>query len=299
MVGTEEKPGHEKNSELKRDFKHWEKIKDCVDQCIDIMMNYRQSGHPGGSRSKVHALLTTMLSGVMKWDIRNPEKRFSDRFVLGAGHTIPLVYASLAVLKEVMRYKYRQTRDEKYAFVHSDSKILYYEDLAGFRRRGGLSGHAEMGGKTHFLKFNTGPTGVRVFMIEGEGGLTDGATHETANSAWGMALDNLHFLVDWNNYGIDDHKASDVLFGTAADWFAPHGWNVFGAENGSDWEQLSEALWEMVTADNPGRVPSVTWFRTRKGRDYLKYGPMRLYSQMVQDCFGQKEKNPQAPVCPG
>ena len=71
-----------------------------------------------------------------------------------------------------------------------------------FRRRGGLSGHAEMQGKTLFLKFNTGPSGhgspavtgialalragaegVRVFILEGEGGLTPGAFHETANSA--------------------------------------------------------------------------------------------------------------------
>ena len=42
-------------------FQHWEKIKDVVDQCIDMTLNYRQSGHPGGSRSKVHALLTTLL----------------------------------------------------------------------------------------------------------------------------------------------------------------------------------------------------------------------------------------------
>ena len=36
-------------------FPHWEKSKDITDQFIDLMLNYRQSGHPGGSRSKVHA----------------------------------------------------------------------------------------------------------------------------------------------------------------------------------------------------------------------------------------------------
>ena len=34
-----------------------------------------------------------------------------------------------------------------------------WKDLLGFRRRGGLAGHAEMEGKTLFLKFNTGPRG--------------------------------------------------------------------------------------------------------------------------------------------
>ena len=41
---------------LKHEFKYWEITKDLIDQCIDIMLNLRQSGHPGGSRSKVHAL---------------------------------------------------------------------------------------------------------------------------------------------------------------------------------------------------------------------------------------------------
>ena len=41
------------------EFAQWEVVKDLVDECIDLMLNYRQSGHPGGSRSKVHALLSS------------------------------------------------------------------------------------------------------------------------------------------------------------------------------------------------------------------------------------------------
>ena len=47
-------------------FDRWEVVKDLVDEMIDLMLNYRQSGHPGGSRSKVHAMLATMLSGAMR-----------------------------------------------------------------------------------------------------------------------------------------------------------------------------------------------------------------------------------------
>ena len=66
--------------QLGQDFPYWEKTKDIVDQLIDIILNYRQSGHPGGSRSKVHILLSLMLSGTMRWDIRQPEKRFARSF---------------------------------------------------------------------------------------------------------------------------------------------------------------------------------------------------------------------------
>ena len=82
-------------NELSQDFPHWEVIKDLIDNTIDIILNYRQSGHPGGSRSKVHYFVSLLLSGAMRWDIRHPEKRFGDRFVLVAGHCAPLVYATL------------------------------------------------------------------------------------------------------------------------------------------------------------------------------------------------------------
>ncbi len=277
--------------ELTPQFEHWEKTKDLVDNLLDVVLNYRQSGHPGGSRSKVPALIVTLLSGAMRWDIRHPEKRFGDRFVLVGGHTIPLIYCTLAVFNEALRIKYAQSGDARYAVPNPDERMLTWEDLLNFRRRGGLSGHAEMEGKTLFLKFNTGPSGhgspaaagealalkragaggVKVFAFEGEGGLTPGANHETFNSAWGLALDNLYYVVDWNDFGIDDHPVSSVVYGTPQDWFASHGWRVFGAEFGSEWGPVTQAILGMVLGENPNRVPSVTWVKTRKGRGYLKY----------------------------
>jgi len=270
-------------------FPYWEKTKDLVDQLIDITLNYRQSGHPGGSRSKVHALLATLLSGVMRWDIRRPEKRFGDRFVLVAGHTIPLIYATMAVLDEALRVKFIQTGDERYRL--REDRAVFWEDLLGFRRRGGLPGHAEMAGKTLFLKSNTGPSGhgspvaagealalkragaagVKVFAFEGEGGLSTGVTHETMNSAWGLALDNLVYVVDWNDFGIDAHSISAVTHGGPAEWFGAHGWRVYGAEQGSEWAPVTRALLAATMAENPGKAPTCVWVKTRKGRGYGKY----------------------------
>ena len=186
-------------AELKQDFKYWEITKDLIDQCIDIMLNLRQSGHPGGSRSKVHAMVSTLLSGAMRWDIREAGKRFADRYVLVAGHCNPVVYATLAVMNEALRIKYRQTGDSKYLNFKGDDYQLVWEDLLTLRQNGGLPGHAEMEGKTLFFKANTGPSGhgspyaagealalkyagtpdVKVFAFEGEGGFTTGASHET------------------------------------------------------------------------------------------------------------------------
>jgi transketolase len=273
------------------DFARYEIVKDLVDECIDLSLNYRQSGHPGGSRSKVHMMLGLLLSGGMRWDVLRPWRRFGDRFVLSAGHTVPLVYATLAVLNEAMRARHESTGDQAFAFPDDGRWALTWEWLLKLRRNGGLPGHAEMEGRTLFLKFNTGPSGhgmppaagealalklagageVKVFVFEGEGGLTPGSAHETKNTAWGLGLDNLVFMLDWNDYGIDPRPASSVVHGEPEDWFAPYGWRVAGTEQGMDWAPVTRTVLD-VACDAGAGVPSVAWFKTIKGRGYGKQG---------------------------
>ena len=277
--------------ELENYYPHWEVTKDLIDQCIDIMLNLRQSGHPGGSRSKVHAMVMTLLSGAMRWDIREAGKRFGDRFVLVAGHANPMVYATLAVLNEAMRIKYRQTGDSKYQHNKGKDFQLVWEDLLLLRRNGGLPGHAEMEGKTLFFKFNTGPSGhgspvaagealalklakvpeVKVFAFEGEGGFTAGASHETLNSAWGLGLGNLVYFMDWNDFGIDARPFSSVMYGTPNDWFGSHGWHVEGTMEGESWSELTEAYHRLLVEKADPNIPKVLYAKLRKGRGYYKY----------------------------
>ena len=273
------------------DFAKWEIIKDVIDQQIDLMLNYRQSGHPGGSRSKVHYLVSLLLSGAMRWDIRHPDKKFGDRFVLVAGHTAPLVYATLSTFNEALRLMHEKTGDEKYLVGGGAERMLTWEDILDFRNLGGLPGHVEMAGKNLFCKFNTGPSGhgapvcageamalkragagqVKVFGIEGEGGHTAGCWHETKNSAYGLGLDNLHMIIDWNDFGIDPHKTSSIVHGTPRDWFSSYGWDVFEADDGSDWADVTRALLEMTHGDNTPLRPSMMFGKTQKGRGYYKY----------------------------
>jgi transketolase len=275
----------------KTNFAHWEILKDVIDQQIDLMLNYRQSGHPGGSRSKVHYMISLLLSGAMRWDIRNPGKAFADRFVLVAGHTVPMVYAMLSTFNEALRLMHEKTGDDKYLVVGGSERAMTWEDLLGFRDVDGLPGHAEMAEKNLFCKFNTGPSGhgapactgeaialkragageVKVFGFEGEGGHTAGCWHEAKNSSYGLGLDNLHIVLDWNDFGIDSHNTSSVVHGTPRDWFTSYGWDVFEAPNGSDWEDVTRGLLEMTKGDNTPLRPGMMFGKTRKGRGYHKF----------------------------
>jgi transketolase len=277
-------------NDLKQHFAKWEIVKDLIDQCIDIMLNLRQSGHPGGSRSKVHGMVSTLLSGAMRWDIRDAGKVFSDRYVLVAGHTNPVVYATLAVLNEALRIKHKQTKLDKYTHYKGEDFQLVWEDLITLRNNKGLPGHAEMEGKTLFFKFNTGPSGhgspaaagealalkyanvpeVKVFAFEGEGGLTTGASHETMNSAWGLGLGNLVYFLDWNDFGIDARPFSSIVYGTPEDWFGSHGWHVEGTSNVEDWEELTNAYYRLLVTNADPNTPKVIFGKGTKGRGYHK-----------------------------
>ena len=278
-------------SVLKQNYQYWEVTKDLIDQCIDISLNLSQSGHPGGSRSKVQGMLITLLSGAMRWDLRDPSKRFADRFVLVAGHDNPLVYSTLAILNESLRIKYEQTRDSKYLVRNSEEFQLTWEDLLMLRRNKGLPGHAEMEGKTLFFKFNTGPSGhgsppaagealahklagtdqVKVFAFEGEGGLSTGATHETLNSAWGLGLGNIVYYIDWNDYGIDSRPFSSIVKSTPQELFETKGWHVEGTDDCEDWESFTTAYYDLLVGKAKNNIPKMIYAKSRKGRGYYVF----------------------------
>jgi len=296
--------------ELKPHFRHWQTIGDLMDQSIDLMLNLRQSGHPGGSRSKVPLLVSLTLSGAMRWDVRRPELAFGDRFVLVAGHCAPAAYALLAVYDEALRLRHAQTGDARYLVPKAEERALVWEDLLWLRHNKQLPGHAEMEGKTLLFKFNTGPSGhgapaalgealalkhagageVRVFAIEGEGGHTAGTHHEVKNSAYGLGLDNLVYVMDWNDHGIDEFANSEVVAGGPREWFEPYGWRVAGTEKGEDYEAITRALFAIVGDEQPAGRPGMAWFKTRKGRGYHKFdaashgAPHKRNSELFWKC---------------
>jgi transketolase len=276
---------------LSSHFAQWQKTGDLIDQCIDLMLNLRQSGHPGGSRSKVPMMVAATLGAGMRWDIRRPELAFGDRYVLVAGHCCPVVYALLAVYNEALRLRYERTGDERFLVPNAEERQLVWQDLLWLRHNGHLPGHAEMEGKTLFFKFNTGPSGhgmpaavgeamalkhagageVKVFAMEGEGGHSAGTHHESKNSAWGLGLDNLNVLFDWNDHGIDSFANSSVVHGSPRDWYESYGWRVAGADDGEDYAAITRAMLEVVHAEDTGGRPGMVWVKTRKGRGYYKF----------------------------
>src|SRR4051812_12322625 len=62
-----------------------------------------QSGHPGGSSSKVEMVLALLLSGALRFDAVHPKHPGRDRIVWSAGHCSPLFHALGALVYESLR----------------------------------------------------------------------------------------------------------------------------------------------------------------------------------------------------
>jgi transketolase len=62
-----------------------------------------------------------------------------------------------------------------------------------------------------------------------------------------------------------------VVPGTPQSWFEAYSWRVTGTMEGSEWGPVTRAVLEAARGEDPDRVPSVAWFKTRKGRGYGKY----------------------------
>jgi transketolase len=58
------------------------------------MLTEAASGHPGGSLSAID-IITTLYFDEMKHDPKNPHWADRDHFVLGKGHGVPALYATL------------------------------------------------------------------------------------------------------------------------------------------------------------------------------------------------------------
>jgi len=76
--------------------------------------------------------------------------------------------------------------------------------------------------------------------------------------------------VDWNDFGIDDRRTSSVVFGGPDEWFASHGWRVFGTLEGHDWNNIWKVFVDAL--DHPDELlPTAMYFKTRKGYGYGVY----------------------------
>ncbi len=225
---------------------------------IVTMTHLSGSGHPGGSLSSLHFLLT--LYANLRHDRTSPLDPDRDRVFISHGHISPGTYSVLGA------YGY---------FDREDAMVR-------FRRFGSpFGGHVEMG--VPGVEWNTGNLGqglsagvgaalaariqgrsYRTVVCMGDGEQQKGQLSEARRLAVKHSLSNLIGIIDLNGLQIGGETRDVMPQDIAAGWRSD-GWNVWEVD-GHDWQALYGALRRAYREDTgmPGR-PTVLLARTVMG----------------------------------
>ena len=217
-----------------------------------------RSGHQGTAMA-LAPLAHVLWTRIMRYDAQRPDWPDRDRFVLSAGHASILQYAML------------------YLTGHG----LTLDDIKDFRQWGSATpGHPEAG-CTPGVEVTTGPLGQgianavgmaiaesqlrtrfgadlfdhRIFVIAGDGDLSEGVSHEAASLAGHLGLGRLVVVYDDNKVTIDG--GTDLaLSDDAAARFRSYGWHVIElGEAAEDLDALESGLRDAAAVeDRPSLV---------------------------------------------
>ena len=216
------------------------------------MVNKANSGHPGAPLGMAD-FITVLYKDFLHYNPKNPNWHNRDRFVLSNGHASALLYSVL----------------------HLTGQELTIDDLKKFRQlHSKTAGHPEYA-EVQAIETTTGPLGQglatavgmaigqkiqaerygeelfnnKTYVTVGDGCLMEGISHEAAELASNLKLNNLIVLFDNNNICIDG-KVTNVSPTNIEARFKAYGFNVLHAD-GHNHNSIHKALSKAQNSDAP------------------------------------------------
>ncbi|MFA5175527.1 MAG: hypothetical protein WC430_03895 [Patescibacteria group bacterium] len=257
------------------DVKKIEKFAKILRGLIFATVEASQSGHPGGSSSKVEQFLSLIFSGVLAFNPLDPKDPGRDRVVWSAGHCAPLLYSGLSLIYETMRREGRQ-------FSPAVIKSVFPEDLIRFRHPDGPQGHAES--CYPLSDYSTGPSGhgfsaaggialahsscgldTKIWVFMGDAESEEGISYEARNVLTATGMKNLIVSLDYNHFGVDG-PIEEVIASRYLNHWLGFGWNVIEVD-GQNLSQLARA-YQMAKKGFKNNSPTVVLSHTVKGKCY-------------------------------
>lgn len=224
---------------------------------ILIGVHAAKAGHPGGSLSAAD-IFTYLYFEEMNVDSKNPKWEDRDRFVLSKGHTVPGLYAALALkgffpVEEMLTLRKLGSHLQGHPCIqHTPGIDMSTGSLGqGISAAVGMAIAAKMDGKEY-----------RTYTLLGDGETQEGQVWEAAMMAGYRKLDNLCVIVDNNNLQIDgtiDTVCSPYPLDKKFEAFNFHVINI----NGNDFDQLDAAFKEAKATKGK---PTVIICKTVKGK---------------------------------
>ncbi|HKO03975.1 MAG TPA: transketolase [Candidatus Acidoferrales bacterium] len=168
------------------------------------------SGHPTTCLSAAD-IVSVLFFHAMRFDPKHPDAPDADRFVLSKGHGAPLLYAAQAEAGVYPVGRLATLREFSSELEGHPTPLIPGVDAATGSLGQGLSVGAGMALAAKRLE----KSGVRVYVLLGDGEMAEGNVWEAAVFAAHYGLDNLTAIVDVNGLG----QSERTMYGHDADMF--------------------------------------------------------------------------------
>ena len=227
---------------------------------VDIikMITEAGSGHPGGSLSAIDFLTVLYFGGHLRVDPKRPDDPNRDRFILSKGHCVPALYCVLAhrgffPVSELMTLRKFGSRLQG----HPDKRRLPCLEA----NTGSLGQGLSIGvGMALAAKLDKAPW--RVVCMTGDGEIQEGQIWEAAMSAPKFGLDNLLWVVDFNQVQQEGTTKQQMDLEPIKAKIEAFNWQVQDID-GHDHAAIDQAL---TRAEEGRGKPQAIILRTIKGK---------------------------------
>lgn len=227
--------------------------------------NKAKSGHQGTAMA-LAPLAHVLFTRVMRYDAARPEWPDRDRFILSNGHVSILHYSMLYLTGHGL------TLDDLKEFRQWGSKTPGHPEnthTAGIEVTTGPLGQGLANGvgmaiaeRFHRSKFGEDLSNHHIYVVAGDGCLSEGISHEAASLAGHLGLGRLVVIYDDNHITIDG-PTELALSDDPAKRFEAYGWDVNDiGEASEDLDALESALNRAKGIENR---PSVIILRSHIG----------------------------------
>ena len=223
------------------------------------MIGQGKFGHLGGS-SSLAEIAACLYFHAMRFDPKNLKDPDRDRFLLSKGHCVLIQYAAMAEMGVIPREELKKLKT-------LDSYLQGHPDMDRTPGIEAVTGSLGMGlsiGLGMALGFRLDGRASRVYVIMGDGELSEGQIWEAAMATAAFKIDNLTGIVDLNRIQATG-PTKEILNNPEV----PAKWKSFGWEvltvNGHDVAQILAAL------DKARQVkgrPTVIVAETVKGKGF-------------------------------
>ncbi|WP_112133886.1 transketolase [Glycomyces dulcitolivorans] len=214
------------------------------------------SGHPTSSMSAAD-LMAGLLAGHLHYDFEHPHRSGNDRLVFSKGHASPLLYAmfrAAGAIDEEHLLSYRRLGSDLEG--HPTPRLPWVDVATGSLGQGlpigvGMALGARMSGSP-----------ARVWVLCGDGEITEGSMWEAFAAASDMGLGNLCAIVDVNRLGQTGPTRLEWDTAAYAARIGCFGWHTIEID-GHDPAAIDQAL---AAAEAEQGRPTAIIARTRKGK---------------------------------